>query len=318
MSLATSNRAIAKALKDIYFAPGGFVGAKKLYERLKNNGIKTTIAFVSDWLKKQSTHSLTVKPKKIRTYLRFVSNGNNDKHVVDLAFMRKPSNGYNAILFVIDVYSRYAEAVPLKSKTSETVAKAYAKLMKETDLDFPRQLISDDGSEFKGAFGKMLKEKNVEHYVARPGVHTSTAIVDRLIYTLKERLIRRMNFSKTDAWDVMLEPLIEAYNDDLHETTNAKPQAVITGEVVPVLKKRNIKKLPLLAVNSRVRIKLHGDTKGVNRNRATDREYWSKDFYLIDSANYSSENIRYYIVRDKTGKKLGNIFYSEELLPEKK
>lgn len=313
----TSERAISKALKDVYYEPGGFVGAKKLQERLKSKGINTTVKFISEWLKKQSTHTLTVKPKKIQQYLSFTSNSPNDKHVADLAFFRHQSNGYKGILIVIDVYSRYACVLPFKSKTAESIAKLYKSMFDSTPLRFPNQLITDDGAEFKGSFKKMLRDNHVFHHVATPGVHTTTAIVDRFIYTLKERIIRQMNHSHSDSWDVMIRPLVESYNNDIHETTNCTPNAIMNDDVVPVLKERKIKKLPLLTVGSKVRVKL-AEQKGIDRNRATDREYWSKKSYTIAQASYSPENIRYYRLTDPEGEANKHIFYHEEVLPIKK
>lgn len=311
--LPTSDRAIERELKKIYFAPGGFVGAKKLQDRLKEKNIKTSIKFISEWLRQQDTHSLTVKPKKIKNYLRFESSGQNDKHVADLAFFRHNSNGYTGILAVVDVYSRYASIMPFKSKTADSIAKLYKKMLKDTPLEFPNQLITDSGSEFKGAFAKMLKDNNVGHQVATPGVHTTTSIVDRLIYLMKERLVREMNFRKTDAWDSLLGGFLEGYNNDKHESTSAKPIDVINNEVVPVIKTRKLKKEPLLKKGTKVRIVLAVE-KGVNRPRASDRRYWGEDKYTVETCEYSPENIRFYKLKNKNNEINKHIFYHEELL----
>ena len=73
--------------------------------------------------------------------------------------------------------------------------------------------------------------------------------------------------------------------------------------------------MPLLKKGQKVRLKLTEDKKGVNRNRSTDREYWTKESYKIESAHYSPENIRYYYVEDSTGEKNKHLFYHNELLP---
>jgi hypothetical protein len=89
---------------------------------------------------------------------------------------------------------------------------------------------------------------------------------------------------------------------------------VLKGDVVPVYRERKIKQEPLLAVNTPVRIKLT-EQKGVMRNRATDREYWSKESYIIDSAKYSDDNVRYYTVKKNSrSEPLRHVWYHEELL----
>jgi len=311
----TSERAISTALKKIYYSPSGYVGVDKLRERLKEKGINATRKLVSDWLKEQKGHSLTFKPKPVKEYLRFESAGCNDKHMGDLAFFRHNSNNYTAVFVVIDVYSRYAQAVPIKDKTASNITKQYQKMLKDSLLKMPRQFISDAGSEFKGQFAKLLKDNNVDHHVATPLNHNTTSIIDRFIYLMKERIVRQMNATHNDNWSDMISGFIEGYNKDLHSTINVRPVDVMLDKVVPFLKERTIKKLPLLKKGQKVRLKLTEDKKGVNRNRSTDREYWTKESYKIESAHYSPENIRYYYVEDSTGEKNKHLFYHNELLP---
>ena len=109
--------------------------------------------------------------------------------------------------------------------------------------------------------------------------------------------------------------MVNGYNEDKHDTTLAKPIEVIKDEAVPIEKTRKIKKLPLMKKGTKVRVKLT-EQKGIDRNRATDREYWSKDRYTIESANYSEDNVRYYRVKDSE-KILPHLFYEEELLQVK-
>ncbi len=143
-------------------------------------------------------------------------------------------------------------------------------MLKDTPLEFPRQFISDDGTEFRGSFTKLLKDNKVGQFVGQPGVHNSTAIVDRFIYLMKERLVRQMNAEKNDSWHKMIKGFVDGYNNDLHSSINTKPIDVINDNAVPVLKQRNIKRLPLLKKGQKVRIVLAVE-KGVNRPRATDK-----------------------------------------------
>jgi transposase InsO family protein len=71
-----------------------------------------------------------------------------DKLAVDLTGQHPTSSkGYVYILTVIDVFSRFLVAVPLRSKTAETVADI---LYREVFCRFgtARQLMTDQGREF--------------------------------------------------------------------------------------------------------------------------------------------------------------------------
>ena len=254
-----------------------------------------------------------MQPKRVKHYLRHEAVGNNHKHQADLAFFRTKSNGFAGFLCVIDVYSRYAGVEPFKTKSAQSILNAYETILKRSELDWPRQFVSDDGNEFKGEFAKMLKKKDIQHIQAQPGVHTTTAIVDRFIYTLKQRVVRKMNFKKNDEWDKYVKQFANTYNKEIHETINTTPESVIKDETVPIIQRTKIKKQPLLKVGTKVRIKL-AEQRGINRNRATDRKFWSDEEYLVKKAEYSPENVRYYRIEKKNGEMLSHVFYPEELL----
>lgn len=73
------------------------------------------------------------------------------------------NDNFKYILTVIDTFSKYAWAVPLKSKKCETVTKAFETILK--DGRQPLNLQSDHGNEFYGKeFQKLVKSLNINHY----------------------------------------------------------------------------------------------------------------------------------------------------------
>lgn len=299
-------------LKKIWYGPNGFMGATKLYQAAKAKDTPVTQAFVSKWLRDQKTNQLTIQPKRIVDHLRFQSRGENDKHVLDLGFFRTKSNGFSGFLCIIDVYSRYGQAIPFKDKRAATILKLYQGALKKTKLGIPRQILSDSGSEFKGDFKRFMDKHNIDHDVEKPGYHRKTSIVDRFIFTIKQRVVRKMNFKKNDEWDVYLKEFVQGYNDEIHDTINTTPNAVMNDLAVPVHKEVVVKKKPLLNVGQKVKIKLL-EQRGMMRNRATDREFWSKENYEIMKASYSDGNVRHYKV-GKNNESFDQIFYHEEVL----
>ena len=73
------------------------------------------------------------------------------------AFSRT-NKGYKYILTVIDVFSKYGWAIPLKTKTGAEVTKAFGNLLKTHSP--PGKLWTDKGKEFYNKSMKELLEKN--------------------------------------------------------------------------------------------------------------------------------------------------------------
>ena len=70
---------------------------------------------------------------------------------------------------IIDVNSRFVWTFPITNKRATTTANALQSWLKNVTKNYktiPKSLNSDDGSEFKGAFKKLLKVHNIKHFVS--------------------------------------------------------------------------------------------------------------------------------------------------------
>lgn len=105
------------------------------------------------------------KPVRLRYPRRnVVSKSYRDLFQADLCQMTSyadDNDGYNYILTIIDVFSKFGFARKLKTKASEEVANAFRDALKSCPKKFlvpPLYLQTDAGLEFFGsAFKKMLK-----------------------------------------------------------------------------------------------------------------------------------------------------------------
>jgi len=74
----------------------------------------------------------------------------------------KQNKGSKYVLTVIDLFSKYAYTIPLKSKSSDLVINAFEKLFKTRK---PNKLWTDQGSEFINRnFKNFLEQNNIELY----------------------------------------------------------------------------------------------------------------------------------------------------------
>ena len=88
-------------------------------------------------------------------------------------------------LYVIDIYSKYVQAVPLKNKKGITITYAFQKILKESNCK-PNQIWVDKGSEFYNISIKPWLEKNdIEIHSAHN--EGKSVVAERFIRTLKNK-----------------------------------------------------------------------------------------------------------------------------------
>jgi hypothetical protein len=103
---------------------------------------------VKGWLETQDLYTLHKPVEKKFPRGKTFSKGIDDLFQADLANMRNlasSSDGSSYILTCIDVFSRYAFAVPVKDNRGSTVAAAFEKIFAERVLNM---LQTDRGTEF--------------------------------------------------------------------------------------------------------------------------------------------------------------------------
>ena len=90
-------------------------------------------------------------------------------------------------LYVIDIYSKYVQAVPLKDKKGIPITYAFQKILKESNCK-PNQIWVDKGSEFHNISRKPWLEKNdIEIHSAHNEGKSVVAVAERFIRTLKNK-----------------------------------------------------------------------------------------------------------------------------------
>ena len=144
---------------------------------------------------------------------------------IDLADMidYKISNnkGFRYILIVIDNFSKYLWAIPLKNKYSQTITNEFSNII-TTSKRKPIKLESDRGSEFfNSIFQNFLKSKKIHHYSRY--TDKGPSIAERVIRTIRN-LLKKPVFEKGNAnWISELPSVVKKYNNTIHHSTKMKP-----------------------------------------------------------------------------------------------
>jgi len=139
------------------------------------------------------------------------------------------SNCY--ILTLVDHFSKWAEAIPLRNHTAPVVARA---LMVHVFSRFgaPRQLLSDRGSEFESEmFSELMNWMEIDKLRTTVFKPSTNAVVERFHRTLNSMLAKSISESQRD-WDERLPLVLAAYRATSHSSTGFTPNRLFLGREV--------------------------------------------------------------------------------------
>ena len=123
--------------------------------------------------------------KNVKNFRKVITHHKNNIWSADLVFMNQypnENNGYNYILTIIDVHTKYAWAIPLHNKESKNVSIEFEKLFKKYGR--PEHLWTDQGTEFYSSIMKKLLDKyNVNIYSTFGNAKAS--VIERFNRTFK-------------------------------------------------------------------------------------------------------------------------------------
>lgn len=232
--------------------------------------------------------------------------------LIDMQKMSTLNSDYKYILVVIDTFSKYAWAVPLKRKNKDCVFNAFKNIFGTGRV--PKNLQTDLGTEFYNVKLKSLTNKfNINHYSTYSTKKAS--IAERFIRTIKSKLYKEFSLKGNYRWiNGTLEKLMENYNNTKHRTIGIEPSQVNTNnkeiilnryihrEKSKIFKSQNKK----LGIGSFVRISKH---KGVFEKGYTPN--WSTEIFKI--IKVQKTNPITYLIEDSKKQPILGAFYSQEL-----
>lgn len=155
-------------LRKIYYDPkhnASFSSVQKLFEAAKEIKNDINLADVKQWLSEQLTY--TLHKRAIRNFKRnkiLVERINQqfEADLVDMKEFKNQNSGFNYILTVIDCFSKYAFAIPIKTKNSKSIIEAFKRVFNERKC---QKLRTDRGTEFLNKdFQNFLKENEVNFF----------------------------------------------------------------------------------------------------------------------------------------------------------
>ena len=164
-------------------------------------------------------------PRKNYPTNKITYNHTDEIWSIDLADMidYKISNnkGYRYIFIVIDNFSKYLWAIPLKNKYSQTITNEFSNIL-STSKRKPLKIESDRGSEFYNSiFQNFLKSKNIQHYSRY--TDKGPSIAERVIRTIRNLLKKPVFLAGNANWLNELSSVIKQYNNTIHHSIKMTP-----------------------------------------------------------------------------------------------
>lgn len=315
------NRSTAEhKLRLQYFNPkrvgsySGLSGLKKVLSADSKNVVK-------NWLSYEDTYTLH-KPVRIHfPRRRVIVNGIDDQHqadLVDLSHLKKDNDGYRYLLTCIDVLSKFAWVVPLKTKTGIAITEAFKIIYSNKPSRKPNRLQTDHGKEFLNqTFQSFLKQEGIDFFTTE-NQETKASIVERFNRTLKEKLWRYFTKQNFTRYLEVLPHVVDVYNRTYHRSIRRCPVSVnedneedvwhtLYGTTTTATTTKPASKgAKQFQVGDRVRIS--------HASRTFAKKYeagWSEELYRISGIKRTTPVT--YRIQDDAGEEIRGSFYAEEL-----
>ena len=223
------------------------------------------------------------------------------------------------LLTVIDVLSKYAWVVALRSKRGTAVRDALRYLLDHNPDRRPQKLQTDRGKEFYNKHvTKLLEDNDIRHYSTEG--ETKASVVERFNRTFKGMAFKYMVANNTHKYVDALPQLVAQYNARIHSSIQMAP-ADVDDRNASVVWRRLYKPKPALnAYQFRpgdfVRTsKLLGKAKrkGAFGSKSYKGTFSQEVYSVVDRARSLYDGVNYYTLENWRGDELAGRFYEPQL-----
>ncbi len=252
MSWISANEEQKKRLHTVFYEKRNLFGRDRLHNAYKTAYPEDPLSqrAVLDWLKAQPVHNKFQRHSN-RSAVRPFNVQQKGYLAIDLVDMSSnEDNGYVAIMTCIDLYTRYAYAIPIRDKTSKSVIKSLKEIFKDNPQKKITSILADYGGEFRTEFTEFLEKLGIKRVKIPPNSPWQNSIVERFNATLSRLIFQNMDVSGNKRWVVDLPKLVSNYNNTKSVSTkktpteleNAPDDSEVHADAASVIRNRNAKK----------------------------------------------------------------------------
>lgn len=304
-----------KTLESVYLDPShpaSFGGLDAVYRAVKEQGkSKISRKQVQHWMSQQDVYTLHKPARRHYKTNRVIVPGIDAQFqadLVDVQTLSRYNKGYKYLLTCLDIFSKYAWVVPLKTKQGKELVKAFQTIL--TSQRKPKKLQTDKGTEFLNqVFQKFLRDKDIDFFTVNSGLKAS--VVERFNRTFKNKMYKYFTAKNTLSYIGVLPQLVKSYNNTYHRSIKMKPSQVTKANEDKVWET-----LYGDVDNKRVRFKFQvGDRVRISKvKRLFEKSYlpnFSEEMFTVHKR--IARQVPVYQLKDDAGEILEGTFYEPEL-----
>ena len=140
----------------------------------------------------------------------------------------KSKNGNQYILTALDLFSKHAEAFPIRQHTAPLVARKLVELVFVRYVA-PLRLLSDQGPEFESSLmADICRLLGIDKIRTSPYKASTNGACERFHRTLNSMIAKVVSENQRD-WDEHVPMVLAAYRSTVHESTGFSPNYLIFG-----------------------------------------------------------------------------------------
>jgi hypothetical protein len=178
------------------------------------------------------------------------------EYQMDLGFFDMQDEKYIGALFMIDIFTKFAVAIPFKTKQPHEILECIKEGISKMGGK-PETFYTD----FEGSFNS----KEVQAYFKDNNIRwlyttTHAGVVERLIRTIKNYIYKRAEHYKKPWWEYIYPSMLTYNHKSVHSVTKLTPADATKQKnelhvrVNLLLNKKHDRKYPELSINDKVNI----------------------------------------------------------------
>ncbi|CAO4382500.1 unnamed protein product [Caenorhabditis nigoni] len=230
--LVVPERARLKLVTQAHSGPlSGHFGTDKVWKQLKKEFYWPTMRAFIETVIKGCTKCLCVndRPRLTAPLHPYETNSPLEIVACDLIDVGLSTQGNRYILTIIDLFTKFATAVPIQDKCAETVMRAFIERWALGECRIPEMLLTDQGKEFANEHFKMFTQMmGIEHVMTKGYNSRANGAVERFNKTLMHIIAKKAAVPME--WDAQIPFAVYAYNTTPHGTTGESPLFLMTGK----------------------------------------------------------------------------------------
>lgn len=297
--------------------PAGFSGPEKLYLEARKHDDRVRKRDAEKWLQYEKSYTLYRKSNSNIPRRKVLARGPHYQYQADLldySALWRDNYGYRFLLVIIDCFSRYGLAIPIKRKSKQDVVEAFRRAF--TVMLPPQKLQTDKGTEFyNDLVQNYLREQRVHHFSTDQELKAQ--IVERFNRTLRSLIKRVMCHHRTLRYVDHLPDVLYGYNNRVHSSikpfTPAQVNPLNRDDVHYIQYGAYLREPPMsrkFAVGDVVRIATN--IRRVPFRKAYKHKTFSDELFTVHAIKHDY-NPPMYQLRDSQGRLIPGPFYEDQM-----